>query len=237
MKEIGFMMGGRVFVLLLVFILVSAVLVSAVDTSLLEKNVNDVKQQGEQIKQFTEGDRWVYLGQQWKEILLKSKVISAIDGFFRSVDSYGVFLFLFAEKYDLSFTFFFALIYWIFFFFILNGIFKDFLPIRSGISSLIAFASVILLGHIGPALGYNGLYTWLSLQTFKVIFYKTGAWSWVWTIIFFIIYFFVLVFIGKIIGIFKTILKKIRERREKNKLEVRVKKNEKFIEGVEEGNK
>ena len=220
--------GFIICLLLIILLIVNFTIASAVDTSGLEEGVENVKDKAENIKEFTEEDKWEYLSEQWRGILLKSKVISGIDNFMKKVDSFYVFVFLFNERYSLSITFFFILIYWIFFFFFFNNIFKSTLPFEKGVCSLIALASAVIIGHLG-------LYSWLSLITFKIIFYKEGIWGWAFIILFFILYFVFLIYIKTFVNKIVITFRNIKNKKRQKELEFKVKKSEKFIEEERKG--
>ena len=223
----------RGFIVLFLILLLSnllifgAVNVSGVDNSDLEQGVENVKSTAENIKSFGDKERWEFLSEQWREILLKNEAISAVDSFMNKVDNYYLFLILFNERYELSLTFFFALIWWIFLFFVLSGVFRDVLPFSKITSSFIALALAVIVGHLG-------LYGFLSLLTFKVIFYQEGIWGWSFTLLFFVLYFVFLVYLKKIITTITNILRNVRE---KNSLRGKVEKSDKFIEGYRKGYK
>jgi magnesium-transporting ATPase (P-type) len=229
---------------LIVFVLLSLLLVAFSFSSVLGADFGDVEDRvgglqdkvddtEETVEEYTDAERWEYLSFEWKKLLLKNKAIGGIDSFLSKVDSWGVFVFLIAENYDLSLTFFFALIFWIFFFFIFNSIFRNTLPLSKGVSSLIAFAATVIVGHLG-------IYSIFSTITFKLIFYKqSAAWGWVWTILFGIAYIFILVYANQgvkwVMKWFKERKEKKKEKEEKEELKAGVKRSDSFIKGFKEG--
>jgi len=213
---------------LFIFLLLISGVVGQVDTSGLEDSLGNVEDNVEDLREFGDKERWEYLGERWKESLLKSKFIQAIDNFFKWIDSYGVFRFLFAEKYDLSLTFFFALVWWVFLFLLFAQVGRDLLWFSKETNVLIAFAFTIILGQLKVI----ALFSYL---TFLLLFYKSGVWGIGWTIAFFVFYFSALFYMKKVVGSLTGMFKGMKEKREKKELERRVEKTEKFQEGLKIG--
>src|SRR3989338_10796665 len=101
MNKLGVLIG-----LLLLSGVVSFSLSSAVADELANvPGGQQVQNAGEVIQNITktiEEKKWDYLGDRWKEVLLKNKYASAVDGFLKKIDF--VFVVLFGEHYDFSLT-------------------------------------------------------------------------------------------------------------------------------------
>ncbi len=223
--------GVWFFIALFVFFII--VSVKAIDTSGLESGVDSVKNNAEAVKSFTEKDKWDYLSEQWKELLLKSKVISSVDSFFKKINF--IFFLLLGRNYELSLTLFFSLILWIFFFISIGKIMYTFSAFSPKVSYIIAFLFAVILGHVKV---YDGI----SLVIFKIIFYKEGIWGWAFFFIFLVVYFVFLVYLERIIWsvgrAFKTTPKQRAEWDEKFERQlfmIRMKGFERSIDEIEKG--
>ncbi|MCA9485664.1 MAG: hypothetical protein KC506_02370 [Nanoarchaeota archaeon] len=109
---------------------------------------NDNIVQGVETRQETvEQERWKYLSEQWKELLLKNKFVSVIDGFFRKINF--VFVVLFGQSYDLSITLFFVFLLWIFFAFNFWKALRDFSPLSSNVALAAGIGLTIILAQFG----------------------------------------------------------------------------------------
>ncbi len=71
----------------------------------LENNITKVKE-------FTDKDKWNFIGSQWKEYLLKNKAIAGVNAFFTKINV--VFLILFATSWSLSIEMLFIFLVWLF---------------------------------------------------------------------------------------------------------------------------
>ena len=153
----------------------------------LEDNVNTIKTNIEE-------ERWNYIGQELKTILLKNPVIAWFDSLFKKIDF--VFLFLFGEHYDLSLLLFFAIILWFFFFYTFHVIFRDYSAFSNNIAMIIAFAIAVASAQIG-------VYKKSSELIFKLIFYREGIWGWIASIIFVVVLITLFIFVKRFGGIMK----------------------------------
>jgi len=192
----------RIDILLLVLLLLSIFVVSVNAIPTTEELEEDNVVQGvQEIQEFTEERKWEYLSAEWKEILLKNKFISTIDGFFRKINF--IFIFFFGENYDLSLTLFFVVIFWIFFFLSFGGIISTYSAFGKGIAYVIALALSVVVAQFG-------FLRKLSELVFKIIFYKEGVWGWISFVIFIfaMLFFFVLI---------QLLLKYAREKRKAQK--------------------
>ena len=176
------------------------------------------------LQDLREEKKWEYLGEQWKAVLLKNKVISFWDGLFRKINF--VFFFLFGQNYDLSLTFLFAVLLWIFFFAMFGKIFSSFSTLSQGVSYVVGFLLATVLGHIK-------FYNFLSTIIFKIIFFKEGIWRWIFLLIYFAIYFVILILLEKIIWKIGRHFKGTQEEKEKWDEKFKFKVFEKKVEGFE----
>ena len=183
-----------------------------------------LKEFQENLTEFTEEDKWEYLGRQWKELLLKNKYISAVDESFRKISF--IFVFLFGEKYDLSLTLLFAILLWIAFFSAVGNIISSFSTLSKPVSWIVAFSSSVILAHLK-------FYDFISLILFKIIFFREGIWRWVSLVILLIAWFVVIIYIRKIIWYLGRMTKKTMEEKEKWDMQFKFKVMEKKLESVE----
>jgi hypothetical protein len=139
--------------------------------SSLEDNLNRLKEAKDKAEQLTlDEQKWTYLGQEWRTLLLKNSVVSGIDGFLKKINF--VFVFLFGERYDISLLLLFVIIFWFFFLFSFNTIFRDYSAFSKNVALVISFAITIVSAQIGVCRKFSEL-------TFKLIFYKEGVWGWI----------------------------------------------------------
>ncbi len=175
----------------------------------------------ENLTGFGEEEKWEYLGRQWKELLLKNKLISSVDGFFRKINF--VFVVLFSRYYGFSMELFFVFLMWIFTFISLP---KYFVWLKVGWQKLLAgFAGTLILAHIQ-------VFNYLASGAFKLIFYKKSG---VWVTIIYIVIFFAIIFYYFLNRYFAGMLKKSQEKKEKEELEFKVKKSEERMGKMRKG--
>lgn len=160
----------------------------------------------EDIKEFTEEKKWEFIGERWKEILLKNKFISLMDKTFRQLNF--LFFFLFGQDYEFSLKLLFIVMIWIFFWIMFYKVIGDFSTFSEPIAFIIGTLLTIVLAQLKT-------YVFLSNLVFKIIFFKEGAWGWTSLLLFFVIYFIILIFIERIIWKIGRGLKKSREEKEK----------------------
>jgi|SRR3989344_3436237 len=178
--------------------------------------------------EFTEKDKWDYLGEEWQNILLKSEYVSFLDASFKKINF--LFFFLFGEDYSLSLTLLFTIILWSFFFYYFNKILNDFSGFSSEVSSIVAFLLVIVSAHIG-------LYKFISEIAFKIIFFREGVWGWIAMLIFVLIMITIAILLksfGEDVKKRREELQKIREELEMKTDRIRMKGIEKAFEGIGE---
>ena len=172
---------------------------------------------------FLEEKKWQYLGGEWRKTFLNNTFIASLDYVLNQLDF--VFFIVIGEEYNLSMNFLFAVVIWLSFFVIFADIFKLYSFSFEYTSSIIAFGLSVIIAHLG-------VYSWLSAGLFKIIFYKTGIWSWVLPLLVLLAYILIFFYVRNFIK-FK-IIKKLKAQ-EKETLEHKVEKHEAFIKGVEKG--
>jgi len=168
-------MGGKkVFLFYFLFVILFSNFVSSagLENPLNDKlsGVNDLKDKVDNVSQTIDDQRWDYIGGELKKIVLKNKVIAFFDSSFKKIDF--LFVFLFAEHYDLSLVLFFNICFWIFFFMNFKTIFGCYSSFSSGVSLTLAFAIAVLSAQIG-------IYAKSADLLFKFIFYSEGMWTWI----------------------------------------------------------
>ncbi|MEK6844374.1 MAG: hypothetical protein AABX83_03010 [Nanoarchaeota archaeon] len=203
-----------------------SVLQNATNKNDFESDADKILNATRKLQGLNEQSKWEYLGQQWKAVILKNKIIAFWDGFFRKINF--IFFFVFGQNYDLSLTLLFAILLWVFFFGVFGKIFTSFSTFSQGVSYLVGFIFATILGHIK-------FYNFLSTFIFKVIFFKEGIWRWIFLLIYFMLYFVILVFFEQVIWKIGRHFKKTQE--EKDKWDEKFKRQvfEKKLEGIEKG--
>jgi hypothetical protein len=168
---------------------------------------NDSIVQGvEGLQETVEGRKWEYIGEQWKELLLKNKNIAAIDAMLKKFNI--VFVVLFGRDYELSLILLFTIMFWIFFFAMFSKIITGFSTFSSGVSFIIAFILTIILAQ------FKAYYA-LSLLVVKVLFFKQGIWPWIAFLVFFVAYLIFLIYLERIVWKIGRAFKKSKEEKEK----------------------
>lgn len=210
---------GVLFVVLLIFV---SNVFAQIDTSGLEKSAEDFKGEAEKIKEYTEEDKWGYLGQQWKDFFLNNKYIAGVNERLSKINF--IFFFLFGQDYDFSLSLFFVVLLWIFFFLNSSEAFTLFSTFNKGISYLGGFIIAVLAGHIG-------IYRVIVGILVKLIFIREGIWGWVWVIIFTVLLALLILF-GRTIFRYLISLKDVRKRRREER---RRKANAEIVRRMAEG--
>lgn len=180
MKKIGVL-----FSVILLFGLFSN-FVYAQDLSGIEEGLESAEEKLDKAREFTEEDKWDYLSKEWKNILLKNKIVSVIDSFCKKINF--VFVALFGEGYDLSLTLFFIIILWFYFFFKLSEILTDYSTFSSAVAAVIGFGLVLILAQLKVLRQIVELFGWFV--------FSQEAW-WLRLIIFIVIVF-ILIFLYKL---------------------------------------
>ena len=217
------------------------------DTQGLQENVDSIKDKGEQLKEFTDKDRWEYLSEEWKKVILKSKFFGAIDSTLHKIDTpflagKGIFYILMKQDYELGLLFFFVLFYWVFFA-VARIDYSFLIPLTNSIEDKLAVDKImipnwyltlekilsLIIGMSGPVImAHLGWLRGLANITIKLLFSKEGFWGWIWFILFLIVYVVFLVYIKKIV---KKITGASRKKREERRIKSQVESNTAFIQG------
>lgn len=92
-----------------------------VDSS--KEKIDTAKDNIDKIGNYTYEKDWDYLGNEWKDILLKNKFISIVDSFLNKISI--VFRIIIGVPYSLSFVFYFSIFLWIYFMLIFSSSFES----------------------------------------------------------------------------------------------------------------
>jgi len=125
----------------------------------LEENIEDLEEKAEEIENLPENieTKWDYLGNEWKNVLLKNKLVSGLDSFFTQISV--IFEVLFGEPYSLSLTLFFIVLLWFYLLFKIKEILGDFGMFSPAISWAMSFVVVMLISRtdgIKSVVGFFG---------------------------------------------------------------------------------
>ena len=186
----------------------------------IEGVVDNLENNITKIKGFTERDKWDFIGSQWKEFLLKNKVIAGVDAFFTKINI--VFVVLFAHDWAISLEMLFIFLLWVFTAISLYGYTNCFLIKSSFQKFFIALALTIVLAQAR-------LFYFISTGLIKVILFKSSPWWKSLTLVVVLGGLVVYLMVNKSIS--KSLIK-AREKRDKELLEEKVKKTEKFQENM-----
>jgi hypothetical protein len=110
----------------------------------VNENVEKMEETKEKIDDFTDNDKWEYLGKEWEKILLENPIISSIDSFFQKISF--LFEIIVGMHYSLSLWFFFVILIWFYLLFNLKYLLKAFFP--SGISLALSFIILLLFARL-----------------------------------------------------------------------------------------
>src|SRR3989338_3818114 len=102
MEKRYFALGLFLLAFLLFFNYASAQLDSGIDESGFEEEADRILNATKPLREITQEGRWEYLGEQWKELLLKNKAVSAVDAGFKRLNF--LFFFFLGQDYELSLT-------------------------------------------------------------------------------------------------------------------------------------
>ena len=176
------------------------------------EEVEDTKEKIEEgIGDIKEG-KWEYLGKEWKEILLKKKFVSTVDGFFTKISL--VFKILFGEHYSLSFVLFFVVLLWAYFFFKFREIFTDYSSFSSLTATVIGFGFTIILAQFQILRKIIEFFGWL-------VFTQEAN---IWRFLILLGIFLGMIFIYYLTSYLGDGFKKSKEKREENKEEMEKKR-------------
>jgi len=191
----------------------------------IENRIDDTRDNVEgnitAVREFTERDRWNFIGSQWKEFLLKNKFIAGVDAFFSKISV--VFVILFAKSWELSIEMLFVFMLWLFTVLSLYGYFFFFKA--KGIRWI---GSV--LGAV--ALAQAKVFYFISAGMYKLVFLKNGYW---WNFLTFIVCIGLIVLYLKINKVISKQLEKTRKKRDEHEKDVEFKEVKAFQKGMIQG--
>jgi len=205
MEKRYFALGLFILAFLLFFNYASAQLDSGIDESGFEEEADRILNATKPLREITQEGRWEYLGEQWKELLLKNKAVSAVDAGFKRLNF--LFFFFLGQDYELSLTLVFVFLLWVFFFTMFGKIVSNFSTFNPNVSYILAFCMATILAHLKA-------YKMISLVLFNIIFFREGVWGWIFLVLFFALYFIVLIFINRIIWKLGRLTKRTKEEQE-----------------------
>jgi hypothetical protein len=123
------------------------------------ENIEDTKEDIEDnIEDIKEG-KWEYLGKEWKEMILKNKFFTAIDGFFTKISF--VFKIFFGEFYSLSLSLVFVILLWFYFLFKFVEIFRDYSSFSNGVAIVLGLAFNIIFAQLQVLKKIVDFFGWL----------------------------------------------------------------------------
>lgn len=207
---------GVVFVLL--FILSMGYFASA-ETPVLGGSGEKIIDTAQKTQDAIDQGKTQFLGEQWKDFLLRSKVIKAFDTFFTKINI--LFVILFARSYSFSIELFFALLLWVFVVLSLPGYL--FVIENGNYRNVAAFVLTILLAHLQ-------VFNALSRVIVKLYFYRVSA---LWSLMIFVLTIVILIVFYRIN---MTVCRAMRIERERNKrkgVEKRVMVLEAYKQGLD----
>ncbi len=212
----------KFFVLLFVVSFVLLVFVSAQLGNLenqIENASENLQDKLDKAKEIAQRDKGDFIGSQWKEFLLKNKLISEVNSFFINIDA--VFVVLFSLHWAISVEMLFVFMLWLFTGLSMYGylsIFKNNL-----LRWMASFLVAIMLAHVK-------FYYLVSRAMFKLIFFKQSKW---WNLITFVVCILLFILYFKINKLVSEKFKKSRENSEKHETEFKLKKLEAFNKGIQ----
>lgn len=203
-----------VFIFLLIHVFVSAQSPSdeGIDRTGFEDDAGKILNATEKLKEFAEKNKSSYLGEQWKEFLLKNKGISTLDSFLKKVNI--IFFILLAKDYNFSFNILFTLLLWIAFFSSFSEIIILFSTFSRWVAYLSGFVFAVILAHFR-------VYEFILTSVSKLISFFSGWWGIVAWIVFLILLLIWIIFSEKIVKQFKKIKEKYEEKGRLENLEKR----------------
>lgn len=202
--------------ILFVSILLS-ILIYAQETPSLPYGVDKLQNISEKLTD--EEARRQYLSQEWKEILLKNKIVATLDSFFTKNSI--VFRILFGMPYSLSLTLFFVIVFWLFIAIGTADLTRKGLGILEGVAYILGIVSAVILAQLQILKG-------LSTFLIKFIFYPEAAWA---RFIVFVLVIAILI----IIYYFKSALSQALEQRRKKLKEEETEQKQKELKKVTQG--
>lgn len=203
-----------------VFVLLFLLVFPMISGQDIGKSVGDLGDTVEQTQEQIDEARIIFLGQEWKELFLKNKVIFGFDKFFTDLNWF--FVVIFARDYSFSLEMFFVFLMWLATALSIGSYFVFF---KEDWQKLLgAFAGAILIAHIQ-------VFNFLAKAAAKVLFYKSSTlWS-VVTFIFIVLAFFVYLYLNKYFG---KMIKAAKDKKKRFWLEHRTDVLEEFNENFME---
>lgn len=161
------------------------------------------------VREFTDKDKWDFIGSQWKELLLKNKAIAGIDAFFTKINI--VFVVLFAHDWSISIEMLFVFLLWLF----------TFLSSLSYARSRIDNPWTGFGVSLGVALifAHALIFNYLATGAVKLVLYKPSAG---WRLLIIAAELIALFLYLKLNQLISKSLKKAKEKRDKEKLNEKV---------------
>ncbi|MEK6847320.1 MAG: hypothetical protein AABY16_04080 [Nanoarchaeota archaeon] len=209
-----------VFVILLFFFSFAAAQLGGIEDRIddtrdnLEGNVDTVRE-------FTERDKWTFIGSQWKEFLLKNKLIAGVDAAFTKANI--VFVVLFAKPWELSIEMLFVFMLWLF---TVLSLYLYFFYFKT---KWIRWVGSVL-GAI--ALAQTRLFNYVSAGMYKLVLYKPSAG---WRLLIIAVEVIALIAYLKINKVISKQLEKARKKREEHDKELEIKGIKAYQEGLAKG--
>ncbi len=192
----------------------------------LEEKIEEFEEKKENIEEDVEKikeTKWDYLGEEWKEILLKNKFVSFVDGFLKKISF--VFVVLFGESYSLSLTLFLIICLWLYFFFKFTEIFRDYSSFSSSVAMGIGFCLTIVLAQLKVLKQIVEFFGWL-------VFSQEANWL---RFIIVLVIFLVMVILYKVTSGFGENFKKNKEQMEKERAKVERGILHNFVDAIMKG--
>ncbi len=173
------------------------------------------------IKEFTEKDKWDFIGSRWKEFLLKNKAIAGVDAAFTKANI--VFVVLFAKSWEISIEMLFVFMIWLFTVLSLYGYFFFFntkwIRLVGSVLGAVAFAQA-------------RVFYFISAGMYKLVFLKNGYW---WNFLTFVVCIGLIVLYLKINKVISKQLENAKKKHEEHEKELEIKGIKVFQEGLSKG--
>ena len=193
--------------------------VKDLDPSNLQGNIEGVKNKTL--------SKWGYLGEEWKKLFLRNKVVASIDGFLQKLDK--LFFILMREHYSFSLEFFVLLVLWLVFGSRFGEFFSEFLNFNEWGKFFVWLLS-------GSA--FSVLMSYLSIYQFIIYlptseYFKNVVW---WLgILLWVLFIFILIVLYYLSGTLKAWALKMKEKKAKERGELEREKLHGVVKGIEEG--
>lgn len=130
----------------------------------IDKAAKDLEEGVNKFRDLQKPDTWSFIFAQWKEVLLKNKLISGMDTLFTKINI--VFLVLFGMNWGLTLQMFFAFLLWIILFFFLTKYISS-VNNQGGLGILYSLMVVVLLAQIN-------LFEYFGKWSVALILYSDG---------------------------------------------------------------